>query len=128
MKLIAKSEQCSGCGACRLVCSLTNFNQVNPAMAALSVHGRFPAPGVYEIGLCDQCGACAEVCPVEAIEAENGVYLIDADACIGCGECVEACPKGVMFEHAQLEAPIKCTLCKACAEVCPRDALVLEEA
>jgi ferredoxin len=107
---------------------LTNFNQVNPAMAALSIHGRFPAPGVYEISLCDQCGACAEVCPVEAIEAENGVYLVDAETCIGCGECVEACPHGVMFEHAKLDAPIKCTMCEACARVCPRDALVLEDA
>lgn len=127
MRLIAKSERCSGCGACRLVCALTNFGQVNPAMAALSIHGRFPAPGVYEIDLCDQCGACAEVCPVEAIQQENGVYLIDAETCIGCGECVEACPHEVMFEHAQLDTPIKCSLCQACVEVCPRDALVLEE-
>jgi ferredoxin len=127
MKLIAKSERCSGCSVCRLVCGLTNFGQVNPAMAALSVHGHFPAPGVYEIGLCDQCGACAQVCPAAAIEEANGVYLIDAEICIGCGECVEACPHGVLFEHAQLEIPIKCTLCQACVEVCPRDALVLEE-
>jgi ferredoxin len=127
MKLIAKSERCSGCAACRLVCGLTNFGQVNPAMAALSVQGHFPAPGVYEIDLCDQCGTCAEVCPVEAIEEANGVYLIDAETCIGCSECVNACPHGVMFEHAQLETPIKCTFCQACVEVCPRDALVLEE-
>jgi formate hydrogenlyase subunit 6/NADH:ubiquinone oxidoreductase subunit I len=33
-----------------------------------------------------------------------------------------------MFEHARLDAPIKCTLCQACAEICPRDALVLEDA
>lgn len=126
MRLVAKSERCSGCGACKLVCGLTNYNQVNPAMAALSIHGCFPAPGVYEIGLCDQCGACAEVCPVEAIEEENGIYLVDADTCIACGACVDACPHDVMFEHAQLDAPVKCTLCKACADICPRDALIIE--
>ena len=125
MRIIAKSERCSGCGTCRLICGLTNYGQVNPAMSALSIHGRFPAPGIYEIGFCDQCGVCAQACPVDAIEEEAGAYLIDADACIACGECVAACPHDVMFEHPKLNAPIKCTLCKACAEICPRDALVL---
>ena len=96
-------------------------------MAALSIHGRFPEPGVYEIGLCDQCGVCAEACPVEAIEKENGVFLIDTEECIDCGECVQVCPHQVMFEHPQLDTPIKCTLCKACAQICPRDALILED-
>ncbi len=127
MKLIAKSERCSGCGTCRLVCGLTNFGQVNPAMSALAIHSRFPAPGVYEIDLCDQCGVCADVCPVDAIEEENGVYLIDAEVCIDCGECVAACPHEVMFEHPHSDTPIKCIPCEACAEICPRDALVLED-
>jgi len=95
-------------------------------MSALTIRGRFPDPGTYAIGLCDQCGVCAEVCPVDAIEESNGVYLIDKEACTACGECVPACPHQVMFEHPALEAPIKCTLCKACAEICPRDALILE--
>ena len=127
MKLTAIDSNCSGCGTCRLICGLANYNQVNPAMAALSIRGLFPEPGTYEIELCDQCGACAEACPVEAIGDENGVYLIDPDECIACGECVQACPHGVMFEHPQLDVPIKCTLCKACAEICPRDALILED-
>ena len=126
MKLIAVHSQCSGCGTCRLICGLKNYGQVNPAMAALTIRGLFPAPGTYEIGLCDQCGACAEACPVDAIEETDGIYLIDAQECTACGECVQACPHQVMFEHPELEAPIKCTLCKACAEICPRDALVIE--
>jgi len=126
MKLTAIHSQCSGCGTCRLICGLANYGQVNPAMSALSIRGRFPDPGTYEIGLCDQCGVCAEACPVDAIEENNGVYLIDAEECIACGDCVQACPHQVMFEHPTLEAPIKCTLCKACAEICPRDALIIE--
>ena len=126
MKLTAIHTQCSGCGTCRLICGLENYGQVNPAMSALTIRGRFPDPGTYEIGLCDQCGVCAEACPVDAIEENNGVYLIDAEECIACGECVQACPHQVMFEHPTLEAPIKCTLCKACAEICPRDALIIQ--
>ena len=72
MQLKAISENCSGCCTCRLICGLANYKQVNPAMAALSIHGLFPEPGTYEIGLCDQCGVCAEACPVEAIGEENG--------------------------------------------------------
>ena len=46
---------------------------------------------------CAGCGACAEVCPVEAInlfEDENGFIQarIDDDVCIGCGRCRKACP------------------------------------
>lgn len=126
MQLKAISEKCSGCCTCKLACALANFGQVCPTMSALTIRGRFPAPGDYEILLCDQCGACAEVCPVEAIEEKDGVHLVDAEACVECGECVEACPRDVMFEHPNLDAPIKCTLCGECVETCPRDALVLE--
>jgi Fe-S-cluster-containing hydrogenase component 2 len=45
---------------------------------------------------CIGCGACSEVCPVEAIApTEEGKYRI-SDACIDCGACVEVCPVGVI--------------------------------
>ncbi len=34
---------------------------------------------------CIACGACASDCPVEAISEGDGIYVIDADACIDCG-------------------------------------------
>lgn len=126
MKLKPIDGNCSGCRTCTLACSLENFGQVNPTLAALAVEGRFPAPGDYRLHLCDQCGACAEACPEEAISEKNGVWLIDADLCTYCLACVEACPNQVMFIHPAAETPIKCTLCGLCAEVCPRGALYLE--
>lgn len=126
MVLRAIHEYCSGCGVCRMVCALENFREMNPSKAALRIEGRFPAPGAYRIYLCDQCGQCAEVCPVEAIHLENGVYVIHEDECTGCMACVEECPQGVMIEHKDSETPIKCTACGECVKLCPREALVLE--
>ena len=37
---------------------------------------------------CDACGACAEVCPVEAIKIEDKA-VVDGDKCVDCGTCVE---------------------------------------
>ena len=124
MMLKARHENCSGCLTCRLACALENHREVRPSLAVLRIEGRFPAPGDYRIHLCDQCGACAEVCPVEAISAdENGVYQIDEDLCTGCLLCVEACPYGVIVENRTSSLALKCTLCGACAAVCPRDAI-----
>ena len=124
MELKAIHENCSGCCTCRLACALENHREVNPGLAVLRIEGRFPVPGDYRIHLCDQCGACAEVCPVEAIgEDEAGVYRIDEDICTSCMLCVDACPYDVIVENKRTSMPIKCTNCGACADVCPRDAI-----
>jgi heterodisulfide reductase subunit A len=64
--------------------------------------------------LCNECGRCAEVCPVEVKDRFQGglavrkaaytlypgafpnTYPIDAEACTKCGECVKACPTGAV--------------------------------
>jgi len=123
LKIAAAEERCSGCRVCQLVCSLTLFRETNPGKAAIRVKGEFPEPGRYWITFCDQCGKCAEVCPVEAITADGGVYRIDRDSCTGCGLCVDTCPKGAMFTLAGEDSPFKCELCGACLEYCPRSAV-----
>jgi NADH-quinone oxidoreductase subunit F len=43
-------------------------------------------------GTCTACGACARVCPVNAVAGEvNKVPSIDLKKCIKCGACVEVC-------------------------------------
>ena len=42
---------------------------------------------------CTGCGACAAICPVEAVEiSEKGVPVVDREWCIGCGVCATVCP------------------------------------
>jgi ferredoxin len=40
---------------------------------------------------CTACGACAEVCPVDAITVDE-VAKVDAELCSECGACVDECP------------------------------------
>ncbi|WP_353892720.1 4Fe-4S binding protein [Proteinivorax hydrogeniformans] len=47
---------------------------------------------------CIECGACEGTCPVEAISAGEGQYIIDADACIDCGACTDSCPVDAISE------------------------------
>lgn len=118
MKLVAENKKCTGCRLCLSVCTLHHFNECNPKKAALTIDTKFPKPGTYEVRICNQCGTCASVCPVEAISEKDGVYTIDPDKCTGCGACVEACPLKVMFLHEDSLVPIKCDLCQECIPVC----------
>lgn len=40
---------------------------------------------------CTACGACVEICPVEAITIDD-VAVVNADTCMGCGLCATVCP------------------------------------
>ncbi|MBA1336895.1 MAG: hypothetical protein HPY66_3331 [Firmicutes bacterium] len=117
------NEKCSGCRTCQALCSLQNLAVWNPKKAALKVIPRFPKPGEYEVGVCNQCGVCAKICPAEAIYRDRDVYLINEEECTGCGLCVEACPNNVMVMLGDMKAPFKCNGCGECISYCPREAL-----
>lgn len=40
---------------------------------------------------CINCGICEEVCPQNAISADEGVYRINHELCDNCGLCAEEC-------------------------------------
>ncbi|MBR1891940.1 MAG: 4Fe-4S binding protein [Lachnospiraceae bacterium] len=45
---------------------------------------------------CVSCGACESTCPVGAISAGDGKYVVDAGTCIDCGACEAGCPTGAI--------------------------------
>lgn len=75
MRLYVDSAKCSGCHACSVACSLNLFKESNPKKSALSIIADFPAPGVYEVKVCTQCGDCAAVCPTEAIKKMTAALI-----------------------------------------------------
>jgi nitrate reductase beta subunit len=81
--------------------------------------------------ICEHClnPACVAACPSGAMykRSEDGIVLVDQDACRGWRMCVTGCPyKKVYFNHRTGKAE-KCTLCyprievglpTVCAETC----------
>ena len=90
--------------------------------------------------ICEHClnPACVAACPSGAMykRSEDGIVLVDQDACRGWRMCVTGCPyKKVYFNHRTGKAE-KCTMCyprievglpTVCSETCvgpaalPRD-------
>lgn len=54
-----------------------------------------PKPKIKE-DLCRVCGACAEVCPPQAISLRDNKIRIDYRKCIRCYCCQEVCPEGAV--------------------------------
>ncbi|HNU54756.1 MAG TPA: 4Fe-4S binding protein [Candidatus Syntrophosphaera sp.] len=47
---------------------------------------------------CIGCGACVDVCPVQALSLEDGKAKCDEGTCIDCGACIGTCPVQAISE------------------------------
>jgi Pyruvate/2-oxoacid:ferredoxin oxidoreductase delta subunit len=56
-----------------------------------------------ELDECIGCGACAEICPVDAVKMVEDKPRVDQDWCIGCGVCAIQCPANVISIKRRLE-------------------------
>lgn len=121
--LVLDHERCTGCSLCELICALSHFKENNPKKSAIRISRKFPAPGAFEIQVCNQCGRCKEVCPAEAISERDGVFWIDPLKCNFCEKCIEECPLDVLYTHREISFPIKCDLCGECVGVCAPEAI-----
>jgi len=49
-----------------------------------------------EVERCVGCGACAAICPFDAMSVIDGALVVDREGCMGCGVCVAKCPEGAL--------------------------------
>ena len=48
---------------------------------------------------CVKCGACVDVCPLNAINEGDAKYEIVKDICSDCGACEGVCPMGAISKE-----------------------------
>ena len=125
-------DTCVGCQACVTACKGWNDQGIglsdqdpygaDPSGTFLNrVHsyGVQPSEGAAQMvnfpRSCLHCddAPCVTVCPTGASykRAEDGIVLVNEDACIGCGLCAWACPYGAREMDAAAGVMKKCTLC-----------------
>jgi DMSO reductase iron-sulfur subunit len=132
-------NRCTGCGACRLACSIENQLEPERSWRRIDTFNRTRYPGVplYHLSLaCNHCDepACMFACPALAYtrDEESGAVLLDEAKCIGCRYCAWACPYDAPVFEPPRGVMTKCTFCRhrlqegrkpACASLCPTGAL-----
>ena len=152
--LLINVARCTGCTNCQLACKDEHCgNDWRPYAAAQPMTGQFwckvnehvrgtiPKVRIHYVStLCAHCAnaPCMEACAAGAIRRrDDGLVLIDPDACLGCGACAEACPIGAIYMNEKENIAQKCTGCAhlldnglekpRCVEACPTDAMRLIE-
>jgi Fe-S-cluster-containing dehydrogenase component len=160
--LVIDLDTCVGCHACVTACkgwndkghaggnALAEEDPYGPEPAGVflnRVHSyqvipeEGPAAVVNFPRSCLHCedAPCVTVCPTGASykRAEDGIVLVNEDACIGCGLCAWACPYGARELDPAAGVMKKCTLCvdridnehlpaedriPACVRTCPTGA------
>jgi Fe-S-cluster-containing dehydrogenase component len=94
----------------------------------------------YTPTLCNHCErpACKDTCPHDAIYVrDDGLVIIDPEACRGCRNCAAACLYGAIYFNDKLNISQKCTGCAhlldngyalpRCVESCPTGCLSFGE-
>ena len=163
--LVIDLDTCVGCHACVTACKGWNDQGYGAPLSDQNPYGSDPSGtflnrvhsyqvvpdlkgGAQEAAQiinfprsCLHCAdaPCVTVCPTGASykRAEDGIVLVNEDACIGCGLCAWACPYGARELDADAGVMKKCTLCvdriynenlpeedrePACVRTCPTGA------
>ena len=56
---------------------------------------------------CVKCGACMDVCPVQAITSAATQMVVNPDVCIDCGVCIGECPQSAIANELDIDADKK---------------------
>ena len=132
--LVIDLDICVGCHACAVNCKEWNTSGHSAPLTDSDPYGADPS-GVWFNRIhsfevveddgdsrtvhfpksCLHCddAPCVTVCPTGASykRAEDGIVLVNADACIGCKLCSWACPYGAREYDEDVGVMKKCTLC-----------------
>jgi anaerobic dimethyl sulfoxide reductase subunit B (iron-sulfur subunit) len=144
------ASACNGCKACQIACkdknSLplgVNWRRVaqygggnwlpHPTRPDLVVANNITAYSMSVACMHCQNPVCVQACPTQALaKREDGVVLLNQDACIGCRYCECACPYGAPQYNEAIGKMTKCNFCEdllakgvnpACVDSCPARAL-----
>ncbi len=158
--LVIDLDTCVGCHACVTACKGWNTQNEDTPLADMDAYGSEPVGSFLnrvhsfevqpEVGpaqtihfpkSCLHCddAPCVTVCPTGASykRVEDGIVLVNEDACMGCGLCAWACPYGARELDQDAGVMKKCTLCvdriynetlpeedrqPACVRTCPAGA------
>lgn len=116
--LAIDEKACWGCKSCEVACKQENQASEGIQYISVSEDGPKISDGkldfVYRVNLCRHCDIpeCLDSCPVEAItKRDDGLVILDDEACNGCTACVETCPyQAIAFDEKAGKAR-KCNLC-----------------
>ncbi len=134
-------ENCIQCHGCQVACKSWRGVELGVAWRRVENiwEGTYPRVKCMSVSVsCMHCvePACVAACPEEAIRKrpEDGIVVVDREACTGCQTCLEACP----FDAPQFgsdELMQKCDTCMdqrtsdseapPCVATCPTEALAL---
>ena len=158
--LVIDLDTCVGCHACVISCKEWNTGGYGAPLSDQNAYGadtigtflnrihtfevrpeEGPAQVIHFPKSCLHCedAPCVTVCPTGASykRGEDGIVLVNEDACIGCGLCAWACPYGAREMDQAAGVMKKCTLCvdriyndnlpeedrlPACVRTCPAGA------
>ena len=127
--LVSNPHKCTGCGLCRVVCSMVKNGVGNPSRSRIQIY-RLSHDGGYLPIFCQHCedAPCMAVCPKEAISRDESLQSVkvDYDLCISCKMCMVACPFGAIGFDEDYQTIFKCDLCGGhpqCVRYCYYDAL-----
>jgi Fe-S-cluster-containing dehydrogenase component len=147
-------SHCAGCYNCQLACKDEHcsndwapYSRAQPDTGQfwlkIDEHTRGTIPKVkihYVPLLCNHCGnaACINVCEAGAIyRRDDGLVIIDPQACTGCGKCMDACGYGAIFFNDDMNIAQKCTGCAhlldagetspRCVQACPTECIQFGE-
>jgi carbon-monoxide dehydrogenase iron sulfur subunit len=112
--LTTDPAKCTGCGLCRIICSMVKDGMRYPSRSRIRVL-RHAYEGYHLPVICQHCqdAPCMAVCPREAIYRDDSLerVMVDYDLCISCKMCVAACPFGAMGFDEDRHMVFKCDLC-----------------